>query len=97
MIYQGLQGKFVTYFISDNDPHEIISVGSKSSSSVAKSPVFAGASSSVLINPSTPKSSQDVSRKPYKFKELCLQKLDKVQVKMYQETPINLRNFVFKN
>ena len=81
VIYQGRQGKFVTYFIHDDDPHEMISVSSKSSSSsVAESPVFAGASSSVLIDSSTPKSSQDVSRNPHKFKELCLQQLDKIQV-----------------
>ena len=58
----------------------MINVSSKSSSSVAESPVFAGASSSVLIDSSTPKSSQDVLRNPHKFKELCLQKLDKIQV-----------------
>ena len=80
VIYQGRQGKFVTYFIPDDDPHEMINVSSKSSSSVAESPVFAGASSSVLVDSSTPKSNQDVSRNPHKFKELCLQKLDKIQV-----------------
>ena len=80
VIYQGPQGKLVKYFIHDDDPHEMISVSSKSSSSVAKSPVFAGASSSVLTDSLTPKSNQDVSRNPHKFKELCLQKLEKIQV-----------------
>ena len=80
MIYQGRQRKFVTYFIPDDDPHKMICVSSKLSLSVAESPVSAGALSSVLIHSSTPKSSQDVSRNPYKFKELSLQKLDKIQV-----------------
>ena len=81
VIYQGRQVKFVTYFIHDDDPHEMISVSSRSSSSsVAESPVFAGASSSVLIDSSTPKSSQDVSKNTHKFKELCLQQLDKIQL-----------------
>ena len=81
VMYQGRQGKSVTYFTHDDDPHEMISVSSKSSSStVAESPVFAGASSSGLIDSSTPKSSQGVSRNPHKFKELCLQHLDKIQV-----------------
>ena len=80
VIYQGQQGKFVTYFIPDDDPHKMICVSSKLSLSVAESPVSAGALSSVLIHSSTPKSSQDISRNPHKFKELSLQKLDKIQV-----------------
>ena len=58
----------------------MICVSSKSTSSAAESPVFAGALSSVLIDSSTPKSSHNVSRDPGRFKEPCLQKQDKIQI-----------------
>ena len=58
----------------------MICVSSKSTSSAAEVLVFPGASSLVLINTSSPKSSHNVSRNPRRFKELCLQKLDQIQV-----------------
>ena len=76
----GGKGTFVSYFILVNDPHKVICVSSKSASSVAEVLVFPGASSLVLINTSSPKSCHNVSRNPRRFKELCLQKLDQIQV-----------------
>ena len=58
----------------------MICVSSESTSFVAEVLVFPGASSLVLINTSSPKSSHNVSRNPRRFKELCLQKLDQIQV-----------------
>ena len=80
VMYQGRKGKFVRYFIPDDNQHKMICVSSKSISSVVERPVSAGTSSSVLIDLSNPKPSQDVLSNPHRFKELCLQKLDKIQV-----------------
>ena len=73
VMYQGQKEKFITYFILDEDQHNMICVSSKSISSVAECPLSAGGSSSILIDSSTPKPSQGISSNPHRFKEPCLQ------------------------
>ena len=80
-MYQGQKEKFITYFILDEDQHNMICVSSKSISSVAECPLSAGGSSSILIDSSTPKPSQGISSNPHRFKEPCLQN----QIRFNQE------------